>query len=548
MHQLGPYLFKIADTDAEFEQIHRLNFQTFVREIPQHADRGGDTLVDKFHHKNTYIVAVRAGRVVGMLCAHRTPPFSVADRLADPAVLTKTGVNVMEVRLLAVQPGERHGAVVLGMVFHLNEYGLKQGVTHFVISGVSEQRELYEHIGFEPIGDPVGSGRATFTPMWVPLERIQNKMSRTIEMWSKRLARETPMAVPDHELVCLLPGPVAIAPEVHQAFHQPLIYHRGDAFLPLYEKARERLSQLVGGKKKVAMFVGSGTMANDAVAATLAADEQRHNGLVLVNGEFGDRLRKQAARMGLNARVLSWDWGRPWSLNQIEAAFREMPRGGWVWGVHHETSTGVLNDLPAIVKLANECGHRVCVDCVSSLATVPVDLSGVYLASGASGKAIGSYAGLAFVFADPADLAHIDPDTIPTYLDVPSTLSVVGPRFTVPSPLLLALGAALEPLSTPELLSERLRAVCELGRYLRGRLRELGLTPMAADAHANPSIVTFAPPPGETAAAFVDRCRGYGFQIAGQSGYLAERNLVQIAVMGHVTSDQIDQLLAKLAA
>src|SRR5690348_15956833 len=138
MHQLGPYLFKIADTDAEFEQIHRLNFQTFVREIPQHADRGGETLVDKFHHKNTYIIAVRDGRVVGMLCAHRTPPFSVADRLPDPSVLTKTGVNVMEVRLLAVEPGERHGAVVLGMVFHLNEYGLKQGVTHFVISGVSE--------------------------------------------------------------------------------------------------------------------------------------------------------------------------------------------------------------------------------------------------------------------------------------------------------------------------------------------------------------------------------------------------------------------------
>ncbi|HUR55199.1 MAG TPA: aminotransferase class V-fold PLP-dependent enzyme, partial [Gemmataceae bacterium] len=292
--------------------------------------------------------------------------------------------------------------------------------------------------------------------------------------------------------------------------------------------------------------VGSGTMANDAVAATLAADGQRHNGLVLVNGEFGDRLQKQAARMGLNARVLSWDWGQPWSLDQIEAALREMPRGGWVWGVHHETSTGVLNDLPAIVKLAKEYGHRVCVDCVSSLATVPVDLSGVYLASGASGKAIGSYAGLAFVFADPADLTHIDPDTIPTYLDVPSTLSVVGPRFTVPSPLLLALGAALEPLSTPELLSKRLRGVCELGRYLRGRLRDLGLVPMAADAHANPSIVTFAPPPGEAAAAFVGRCRGYGFQIAGQSGYLAERNLVQIAVMGNVTRDQIDRLLAKL--
>ena len=63
---------------------------------------------------------------------------------------------------------------------------------------------------------------------------------------------------------------------------------------------------------------------------------------------------------------------------------------------------------------------------------------------------------------------------------------------------------------------------------------------------ANPSIITFAPPDGQTTTEFVERCRSWGYQIAGQSGYLAERRLVQIAVMGAVTASDVEPLLNRL--
>jgi aspartate aminotransferase-like enzyme len=359
--------------------------------------------------------------------------------------------------------------------------------------------------------------------------------------------RAKPTVVPPPAPICLLPGPVAIAPAVTAAFHEPLVYHRADEFIPLFERVRARLSEMTGGAKRVALFVGSGTLANDAVAATLAADPHRGNGLVLVTGEFGGRLLKQARRWALDPRVLQWEWGQTWDLAAVEAAFQDMGPGGWVWAVHHETSTGVLNDLPALVALARRYGIRVCLDTVSSLATVPVDLNGVYLASGASGKAVGSYAGIAFVFADPRDLAHLDPDAIPSYLDVLSTLNTVGPRFTVPSPLARALDVALEPLSTPALREARFAQIRELGGRLRACVRSAGLTPMAADGIASPAIVTFAPPVTQTAAEFVATCRRWGYEIAGQSGYLADRGLVQIAVMGHVTAAQIRGLFERLS-
>lgn len=346
--------------------------------------------------------------------------------------------------------------------------------------------------------------------------------------------------------VCLLPGPVALSERVQAAFREPLLYHRGEEFQPLFQRVRERLSSLIGGKK-TAMFVGSGTLANDAIAATLAAEGKSGNGLVLVSGEFGERLLKQARRWKLEPRLLAWNWGKPWDFEAVEAAMRDLPEDGWVWGAHHETSTGVLNDVPGLVALAKKHGKRVCVDCVSSIGTVPVDLSGVYLASGTSGKAIGSYAGLAFVFGDPADLSHLDAEMIPDYLNVPAALSAIGPRFTVPSPLVAALDAALEPLGTTKSREARFAQIAALGQHLRERLKSLGCTPLAADADANPAIITFAPPGGQSAADFVVRCREWGYLIAGQSGYLADRNLVQIAVMGAVSREDVDGLLDLLA-
>src|SRR5438876_12427603 len=78
--RLSHYLFRRAETPHELEQVHRLNYRTFVGEIPQHADPGTGYLIDKFHDKNQYFVALRDGRVIGMVAVHDQAPFSVTDR------------------------------------------------------------------------------------------------------------------------------------------------------------------------------------------------------------------------------------------------------------------------------------------------------------------------------------------------------------------------------------------------------------------------------------------------------------------------------------
>ena len=582
MLQVGGYVFKRAETDDEFDQIHALNYRTFVGEIPQHADTGTGRLVDKFHHKNTYFIALSGKEVVGMVSVHGQPPFSIADRLPDPGLLQRDGTRPLEVRLLAIKSEKRHSVVYSGLVWTLFRYAQDVGATHLFISGVQERLSLYEQLGFEQIGPPVQGGKAVFIPMAVRVSNIAEKKHRAMQLWIKRLAKrgadgeatsqesgvrsqeseddsdragrplEAPPVPRAQKPVCLLPGPVTIAPEVHAAFHRMPIYHRGPDFLALFEKVRGQLARMVNCRH-VAIFNGSGTLGNEVVAATLAAEPRPTNGVILVNGEFGQRLVRQAARFGLSFDVLSWPWGKPWDLGEIERRVASTEwRVDWVWGVHQESSTGVLNDLVGLITVARRNGCKVCADCISSLGATPLDLHDIYLASGATGKALGSYAGAALVFADLGQLGHLDLSRVPSYLDLPAALRTVGPRYTFPSSTLLALETALESFATPEKASACYDRYRQLGAYVRSRLRQVGLPPLADEACAAPVITTFAPPADETSEGFVGRCQDLGYAIGGASGYLQERRLVQIATMGAIRQEDVaplfDHLQARLGA
>lgn len=565
MLRVGPYVFKRAESTEEVEQVHRLNFQTFVAEIPQYPDARGDRLVDKFHHKNVYFIVLCADQLIGMVSAHDQPPFSVADRLEDPAILSRPGVRPLEVRLLAVEPARRNSLVFFGLIWSLYEYAHTEGYTHLFISGIKERLPLYKRLGFEALGRAVGTGKASFVPMVLTIGQLPRKVERVKKLWETRVERialssdkvrewgtagdeadDIELSMDEAAPVCLLPGPVTTSAAVRQAFHQPPIYHRGPEFIRLFQTIRATLAGMVGCRN-VALLNGSGTLGNECVAATLSAMPSPGRGLMLVNGEFGKRLAQQGKRFGLNPRILSWRWGQAWDLDEIDAALATEPAGSWVWGVHQESSTGVLNDLPGLVRLAAARGIRVCVDCISSLGAVPLDLNGVFLATGATGKSLGSFAGISIIFAHADRLADINAERIPSYFDVRAHLTTEGPRFTFPSPLLLALEAALAEYSTPQRARQRYAHYADLGEFVRRQLRGMGIEPLAADACASPVVTTFAPPIEESSEQFVERCRRWGFTIGGQSGYLAQQRMVQIATMGAVTRDDCQRLFDHLA-
>ena len=108
--------FKIASEPAEFEAIHRLNYKTFVEEIPQHAYNPEERLIDKFHAENTYAICLSGGCLVGMVAGRTNRPFSLDNKLPNLDSHLPPGRRVLEVRLLSVEKEHRTGFVFSRLV------------------------------------------------------------------------------------------------------------------------------------------------------------------------------------------------------------------------------------------------------------------------------------------------------------------------------------------------------------------------------------------------------------------------------------------------
>jgi N-acyl-L-homoserine lactone synthetase len=180
------YLFKLAETPQELADIHRLLYRTFVLEIPRYDDPGTDFLVDKYHERNLYFVAVRKGRVCGMTAVHDQPPFSVAAALDDPNVLYKLRPRLLEARIFAVEPRERFGLVFAGLACSIHEYAKSSGYRYIVITGLAGRQGMYERMGFRPLGPPALRGNEYFVPMALDLSCLPEKVKRDLDRWNRR--------------------------------------------------------------------------------------------------------------------------------------------------------------------------------------------------------------------------------------------------------------------------------------------------------------------------------------------------------------------------
>jgi aspartate aminotransferase-like enzyme/predicted N-acetyltransferase YhbS len=511
MKKSGSLWFGLAREQADFEQIFRLNHRTFVEEIPQHVARSDGRLVDKFHAENDYIICKRGGAIIGMVALRCSRPFSLDAKVLDLDRFLPQGRRLCEFRLLSVDPAHRGGMVLGGLFRQLAERCREKGCDYAVISGTMRQLGLYRRLGFEPFGPLVGSAGAQYQPMGVSLERLSERVGWLIEP------------------TCLTPGPVQVHPDVLAALSQRPLSHRSAEVAALLGRCRQRLITLTGADE-VQVMAGSGTLANDVIAQQLRLLGGR--GLILSNGEFGERLVDHAGRAGLIAEIHRVAWGRAFDFSAIAAEVAAGAPPAWIWMAHCETSTAVLNDLARFKELASCVGAQAVLDCVSAIGNVPVDLQGVAFASATSGKGLASIAGLAFVFHAEGGLAT--DAAVPRYLDLTLYEGAGGIAFTQSSNLLAAMEAALDRTEAQDM--ERRRSI---SAAVRVALAQQGIEIVDDDEAAAPFIVTVALPRSVSSRRIGERLRVQGYHIAYESSYLVDRNWVQLAWMGAVSAPDV---------
>ena len=331
-----------------------------------------------------------------------------------------------------------------------------------------------------------------------------------------------------------LPGPVEIIPEVQQALQRKPFSHRSQEFKDIHKEVRESLCALTNADT-VEIFVGTGTLANEVVATHLWALDKK--GLILSNGEFGDRLVDHAERLSINCEVLHWP--SAFGYNDIENFLKHNKKIGWLWCTHCETSSGILNSIDTLKDLCKKYNILLCLDCISSVGVVPVDLTNIYLSTCASGKGLSAYPGLALVFSNEL---YEPIKKIPRYLDINYYKKTQGIPFTSSSNLLLALQAALKYQD----YNKRFQVFQQFSHKIRDELEKLGFEIIGDNSNTNPSVITICIPKHISSKKMGDQIKQEGFCISYESRYLIESNTFQICLMGNISMKNVESLLEKI--
>ncbi|MDR2512404.1 MAG: aminotransferase class V-fold PLP-dependent enzyme [Puniceicoccales bacterium] len=524
---------KVADTPGEIEQIHQLNYRTFVEEIPQHLPNPERRLVDKFHHENTYLVIKDGDRLVGMFAMRDKRPFSLDGKLESLDTFLPPCEHPVEARLLAVEPEYRSGPVLRMLMDNAFEQAAIHDWDLVVISATTRQLGLYRHLGFEPFGPIVGTGDALFQPMFVRPKRVGTVLKSLAEIARKE---NTPSAL-RRKIISLLPGPVTVSPRVLTAMSVQPFSHRSALFHDMLDEARRGVCRLTQ-TDHCQIFPGSGTLANDMVSQQLA--RLGTPGVVLVNGEFGQRLAGQVRRAGMQHTTLDVEWGQEFELKAIHNALASLPVGGWVWWVHHETSTGIINPLREIIDMARARKLIPAVDAISSIGNIPVDLAGAEFATAVSGKGLCGYPGLGIVFHHEANISLCP--NVPSYLDLGFWIAQNGVGFTHSSNLIAALATSLAEQD----FSERFKTIAWRDAWLRNALKDSRFQILTHGASACPAVLTLIPRDGPNAWQTGLALEETGFVLSYRSNYLRERNWLQISLMSLPSAEDLATLVRAL--
>ena len=167
------------------------------------------------------------------------------------------------------------------------------------------------------------------------------------------------------------PGPSNVPDRVLAAMARPTIGHLDPEFVRMMEELKELLRYAFQTRNAMTFPIsGPGSVGMEACFVNLI--EPGDKVIVCRNGVFGGRMLENVERCGGVAVVVDDDWGRPVSVEAVEAALAANPDARVVAFVQAETSTGAHTDPRPLVALAHEHHCLTIVDTVTAVGGVPV--------------------------------------------------------------------------------------------------------------------------------------------------------------------------------
>ena len=306
------------------------------------------------------------------------------------------------------------------------------------------------------------------------------------------------------EKLLLGPGPCNVSPAVLDAISRPLVGHMDPDFFQTMESVKTLLRSVMKTDNKVTFPVSAtGSAGMEFLLVNFL--EPGDKIVVGVNGVFGGRIAALSEKLGAKVIKVEQAWGRAIDNEDfIRTIKSERPK--IVAVVSGETSTGVYQPMDGIGDACRDAGSLLFVDCVTSLAGMPVELDawGVDLAFSGTQKCLGVPPGLAPVTVSDRAIEVFGERKNPTpsfYFDLNAILAYVdaeGGRsyhHTAPINMVFALEAALKEIME-EGLEARYARHADAAAYLCDSLAPFGFSPIVPEGERLNPLTTLNLPEG----------------------------------------------------
>lgn len=353
--------------------------------------------------------------------------------------------------------------------------------------------------------------------------------------------------------ILLNPGPVVLSDRVRKALLKPDLCHREQEFIDLQNKIRQDLLevyQLPAEQWAGILFTGSGTSAMEAMMTSFVPAHGKV--LIIENGVYGERLSKIAKIHDIRHVVLHFEWGEEIDLEKFEGELQYHEELSHVAVVHHETTTGRLNNINAIAKLCQKHGNiPILLDGISSFGAEEIKFKewNIVACAATANKCLHAVPGTSFVISNRDNIKQMSatpPRTL--YLDLVTYLKnqdANGTPFTQSIQTFYALDEALDELNDAGGWQQRHKQYWKLMDIIRDGLHALNIRPYLERKDCSCVLNAFHLPDGITYEELHDKLKAAGFVIyAGQGGFA--KSFFRISCMGEISEDDIKRFVCEM--
>ena len=348
--------------------------------------------------------------------------------------------------------------------------------------------------------------------------------------------------------ILMTPGPTEVSAEALKQLAQPMKPHFGKEWVELYSDVIAKLKIVFNTDNDIIVLTASSSAAIECAISSVI--EPGEKVLICHNGFFAERIKEIVISWGGEPVLLYESFYQAIYPMEVEKVLNTNKSIRSIVWVHNETSTGVVNPVKAICKIANEQKIISIVDSVSGIggSDFQADNWNVDIAITGSQKCLEAPAGLSFlsVSNNAWEKIHsrksvingwyLNLNNINDYREKWADWHPQGPN-TASVSLYLALNASLDKI-IQEGLNERIDRHKRMAFAFRQSIKSLGLKLFANELAASNTLTSFLLDKNINAPRLLELMENeHNIILAGDLGYV-DKQLIRVGHMGITASKE----------